>query len=69
MAARSYHVGGLEGVPLATDATRDTETQTGVLLYPHTQLEGGRKAMRGGRKHRRKEESEDGRKLRKNKCI
>lgn len=35
----SYHVGRFEGVPLATDATRDTETKTRVLLYSHTQLE------------------------------
>lgn len=35
----SYHVGGFEGVPLAADATRDTETKTRVLLYSHTQLE------------------------------
>lgn len=32
------HVGGFEGVPLAADATRDTETETRVLLYSHAQL-------------------------------
>lgn len=32
------HVRGFEGVPLATDATRDTETKTRILLYSHTQL-------------------------------
>lgn len=35
----SYHIRGFEGVPLATDAARDTETKTRVLLYSHTQLE------------------------------
>lgn len=35
----SYHIRGFEGVPLATDATRDTETKTRILLYSHTQLE------------------------------
>lgn len=35
----SYHIRGFEGVPLAADAARDTETKTGILLYSHTQLE------------------------------
>lgn len=35
----SYHIRGFEGVPLATDATRDTESKTRILLYSHTQLE------------------------------
>lgn len=35
----SYHIRGFEGVPLATDAARDTETKTRILLYSHTQLE------------------------------
>lgn len=51
----SYHVGGFERVPLATDATRDTETKARVLLYSHTQLE----KEEGEKKERQKEKNKD----------
>lgn len=55
----SYHIGGFEGVPLAADAARDTETKTGVLLYPHTQLEEEEDENRGGQGGRKKERKEE----------